>query len=292
MNVLVAGGTGFVGRPLVAALIARGDVVTVVSRDPAGTRKDIVPGADARGWLPGLDAYDAIVNLAGANIFGRRWSASYKAEMRDSRLRATARIVAAINAATNPPGVLVNASAIGYYGDRGDEILDEQADPGNDFLAGLCEDWEAAAARCSTRTVMLRTGVVLGRGGGALAQMLPPFKLGLGGPIGFGRQHMSWIHIDDLVGMILWAMDDARVRGPVNATSPGVVNNRRFSKALGRVLRRPAVLIVPGFALRLRFGEVAEVLTASTRCAPEVALRLGFAFRFPEVEGALRETLG
>jgi len=292
MNVLVAGGTGFVGRRLTEALIARGDLVTVVSRDPAGARKHGVPGADYRGWLPELDAYDAIVNLSGANIFGTRWNAAYKAEMRDSRLHATNRIVDAIAVAKDPPGVFVNASAIGYYGHRKNENLTEDAGPGNDFLAGLCEDWEAAAARCSTRTVMLRIGVVLGENGGALAQMLPPFKLGLGGPIGFGGQQMSWIHIDDLVGLICWAIDDDRVKGPVNATSPGVVTNRVFSKALGRVLHRPAVFIVPGLALRLKFGEVADVLTASTKCEAGVAQRLGYAYRFPEIEGALRDALG
>ncbi|MHC4845878.1 MAG: TIGR01777 family oxidoreductase [Planctomycetota bacterium] len=292
MNVLVAGGTGFVGRRLAEAMVARGDVVTVVGRDPAGARKNGVPGANYRGWLPELDAYDAVVNLSGANIFGKRWNAAYKTEMRDSRLRATNRLVEAIAEAKDPPDVLVNSSAIGYYGHRKNETLTEEAGPGSDYLAGVCEDWEAAALRCSVRTVVMRTGIVLGPDGGALAQMLPPFKLGLGGPIGFGGQHMSWIHIDDLVGMILWAIDDERVKGPVNATSPGVVTNKVFSKALGRVLKRPAVFIVPGLALRLKFGEVADVLTASTKCEPAVAKSLGYEFRFPEIEAALRDALG
>jgi hypothetical protein len=292
MNVLVAGGTGFVGRRLTEALVARGDMVTVVGRDPAGARKHGVPGANYHGWLPSLDAYDAVVNLSGANIFGQRWNRRYKIELSDSRLHATNRIVEAIRAAKDPPDVLVNSSAIGYYGDRGDEPLAEDAAPGSDFLAGLCEDWEAAAARCTARTVMLRTGIVLGPDGGALAQMLPPFKLGLGGPIGFGGQWMSWIHIDDLVAMILWAIDDPRVKGPVNATAPGVVNNRQFSKALGRALHRPALLMVPALALRLKFGQVAEVLTASARCVPGVAQRLGFAYRFPEIQAALNDSLG
>jgi len=291
MNVLVAGGTGFVGTRLCQALVARGDVVTVVSRDPAGARVNGLPGVSYRGWLPHLDGYHAVVNLAGEPIFGKRWNAARRREIRESRLQATRTIVDAIAAAREPPRVLVNGSAIGYYGDRGEEELPETARPGDDFMAQLCRDWEAEALRCPVRTVLLRTAVVLGEHGGALEQMLPPFRLGIGGPIGLGRQWFSWIHIDDLVGLVLWALDDAQVAGAVNGSAPGVVRNRAFSHALGRVLHRPSFLPVPTFALRLRFGAVAEVLTASQRCVPAVAQRFRHAFRFPAVEGALAAVL-
>jgi hypothetical protein len=294
MNVLVAGGTGFVGRRVCAALAARGDVVTVVSRDPAAARRrtqPVPPGISHRGWLPELDAYDAIVNLAGEPIFGPRWNAERKAALRASRVDSTRRIVDAIGAATEPPTVLVNASAIGYYGDRGAEPLPETAAPGDDLMAGICAAWEAEARRSPVRTAILRLGVVLGPDGGALAQMLPPFRLGLGGPIGLGRNHFSWVHLDDVVGLVLLALDDDSISGPVNATSPGVVTNAAFSRALGRALHRPAIFPVPPFALRVLFGEVAQVLTASQNCVPEAARRSGYAFRFPEIEPALRDVL-
>jgi len=292
VNVLIAGGTGFVGRRLAAALAARGDVVTVVSRDPAGARRTPMPGVSFRGWLPPLDSYDAVVNLAGEPIFGPRWNKVRKAQIRDSRVDATRLIVDAIAASTSPPAVLVNASAIGFYGDRGSETLAENAAPGSDFMAGVCKDWEAEARKCAVRTVILRLGVVLGENGGALAQMLPPFKLGVGGPIGLGRQYFSWISIDDLVATILWAIDNRSVKGVLNATSPGTVTNAAFSRALGRALSRPAFFMVPALALRLKFGAVAEVLTASQRCTSAAAQAQGFVFRQPEIEGALRSVLG
>ncbi len=297
MKVLVAGGSGFVGRRLCAALVARGDVVTVVTRDPAVARARDAPvaggasGVSYRGWLPSLDGYDAVVNLAGEPIFGPRWNAARRAVLRESRVASTRRIVDAVLAAADPPAVLVNASAIGYYGDRGEQALPETAGPGTDFMAGICRDWEEQALRCPVRTVILRIGVVIGEGGGALQQMLPPFRLGLGGPIGLGRRYFSWIHIDDLVGLVLFALDDGRVSGPVNATAPGVVTNAAFSRALGRVLHRPALLLVPPLALRLKFGAVAEVLTSSQRCVPAVAQRLGYRFRQPEIAGALAAAL-
>jgi len=297
LNVLVAGGSGFVGRRLAQALVARGDVVTVVTRDPARARATGVPGASYRGWLPALDAYDAVVNLAGEPIFGRRWNAAVKQDVLDSRVQSTRRIVAALRDARDPPHVLVNASAIGFYGSRGDELLSEESAPGSDFMARVCQAWEAEARRAEeppapVRTVVLRIGVVLGEGGGALASMLPFFRLGLGGPIGLGGQWFSWIHVDDLVGLVLEALDDEQARGVLNAVSPGAVTNRAFSFALGRVLRRPAFFPVPPLALRLKFGEVAQVLTGSQRVAPRAAQALGYAFRFPEVEGALQDALG
>lgn len=309
MMVLVTGGSGFVGRRLCDALLARGHVVTVVSRDPAGARRRWQAQAgdgprDAihfRGWLPELDAYDAVVNLAGEPIFGKRWNDDVKAALHASRVDATKTVVKAIRDAEDPPDVLINASAVGYYGSRGDETLTESATPGDDFLAGVCKDWEAATADCPVRTVLLRTGVVLGRGGGALAQMLLPFKLGLGGPIGNGKAWFPWIHIDDLVGLILHALDGAGpdadapkhplLDGPVNAVSPGVVTNKVYTKALGKVLVRPTLLPVPSFGLKALFGGAAEVLLASTRCEPAAAKAAGYTFRYPEIEPALAQIL-
>ena len=291
MNVLVAGGTGFVGRRLVESLVARGDVVTVVSRDPSLAQRHGPAGASYRGWLPPLDAYDGVVNLSGANLFGRRWNAEVKRELRESRLGTTRRLVEAIAAAHDPPRVLVNASAVGFYGDRGDEPLPETATPGTDFLAQVCREWEAEAQSAPGRVVVARLGVVLGPGGGALQKMLTPFKLGIGGPIGLGHNYFSWIHREDLVALIQWALDTDAVAGPVNAVAPGVVTNAGFSRALGRALHRPAVLPLPPPALRLAFGEVATVLTASQRCVPEKAQRLGFTFLHPRIEEALGSIL-
>jgi len=292
VNVLVAGGTGFVGRRLCEALLARGDVVTVVTRDPAAAQARGLAGVGYRGWLPPLDGYDAVVNLAGENIFGKRWNARVLQELRDSRIQPTRRIVEGLHAAERPPGVLVNASAIGFYGDRGEEPLPETAGPGGDVMATLCSAWEAEAARSPVRTVVVRTGIVLGQGGGALNTMLPFFRIGLGGPIGLGRQWFSWIHIDDLAALYLCAIDEPAARGPVNGVSPGVVRNAEFSHALGRALHRPAFLPVPPLALRLKFGRVAEVLTGSQRCVPEASQRLGFVFRYTEIEPALQQLLG
>lgn len=291
MNILVAGGSGFVGRRLVEALVEHGDSVTVVSRDPAGARRHGRPDVTYRGWLPAMDAFHAVVNLAGTPIFEQHWNAAVKADIRDSRVETTRTLVAAIAAADDPPEVLVNGSAIGFYGPRGAELLTESAGPGSDFLAQVCQAWEAEADTCPTRTVKLRTGVVLGAGGGALAQMLPPFKMGVGGPIGLGKAWFSWIHIDDLVGLIQFALDNEGLAGPVNGVSPGVVTNLQYTKALGRVLKRPTLLPLPPLALRVLFGEAASVLTASQRCEPEAAEKAGYTFRFPDIEPALRDIL-
>lgn len=294
MLALVTGGTGFVGRRVVDRLVARGDQVTVVSRDPARARR---PGISARGWLPELDGYDAVVHLQGEPIFGRRWNEEVRAEIRRSRVDATRELVDTLGnvRADRRPKVLVCASAVGYYGDRGDEMLTETSGPGRDFMADVCVGWEHEAARAATlgvRVVSLRTGVVLGLGGGALAQMLLPFKLGVGGPIGSGKQYFSWIHLDDLAAMIVWAATNDDVRGPINAVAPGIVTNKAFSRALGRALHRPALLPVPPFALRIVFGEVAEVLTASQRCVPEQAQRLGFTYVHPLIDEALQDVVG
>jgi uncharacterized protein len=291
LNVLVAGGTGFVGRRLCATLVARGDVVTVVSRDPSGARAHGQAGVSYRGWLPALDAYDAVVNVAGENIFARRWNDEVKRALRSSRVDSTRRIVEAFAAAHQPPRVLVNASAVGFYGDRGNEELREDAAPGDDVMAQLCRAWEAEALRCPARTIVMRFGIVLGEDGGALATMLPIFRLGLGGPIGLGRQWFPWIHGEDLAALIVRALDDERFTGPVNAVSPGLVRNAKFTSALGRALHRPTFFPVPPLALRLKFGQVAQVLTGSQRCVPQAAQTLGFTWRHGEIGEALSAVL-
>ena len=305
MKVFVTGGTGLVGRRLVGRLLDRGDEVLLLTRDrqnaesvglKEGPRLSLVKGDPAfigSAWREAVPECDAVVNLAGENIFGKRWTDEHKKKLRDSRIGSTRNVVAAIGWAASAlrPKVLVSASAIGYYGPReGDETLTEDAHPGDDFLARLCIDWEEAARGASaygTRVVVLRIGVVLDQSGGALAQMVPPFKMFVGGPIGSGKQWFSWVHVDDVVGLIVHALDNAGVRGPLNATAPEPVRAGEFAQALGRVLGRPAWFKVPRFALRLKLGEVADVVASGQRVAPAAALRHGFAFRYEKVSDAL-----
>jgi hypothetical protein len=317
MRVTVTGATGLVGPRLVAALRARGDEVTVLSRDPVRaqsrlelstrppTRPDGAPIAlGALGWdlmrepAPGaaLAGRDAVVHLAGENV-AQRWTASAKRAIRESRVTGTRHLLQSIATLGDAerPSVLVSASAIGYYGAHGDEPIDEEAPAGPDFLARTCDAWEAEAVTAEqfgVRVVRMRTGVVLDRHGGALAKMLTPFKLGVGGPVAGGRQYISWIHPDDLVGVALGAIDGERWRGPVNATAPQPQRNRDFSKALGRALHRPSLLPVPGTALRLLYGEMAEIVTTGARVLPARALVLGYEFRHPQLDSALRAALG
>src|SRR5262249_34520100 len=279
MRIFITGATGLVGTRLVQQLLDRRDDVFVLTRRPAVARERLAGCTVVEGdptqpgpWMDTAGICDAVINLAGENIFGRRWNDAFKALLRDSRVKSTQNVVQAL--AKNPrtgagqPKVLVNASAIGYYGPRGDEELAEDAASGNDTLAHLCVEWEQAAhagEQHGIRVAILRIGIVLDPGGGALAQMLLPFKLGLGGPIGNGRQWMSWIHNADTVGLLLLALDNPQAKGPLNGTAPNPVTNREFTKALGRVLHRPTILPIPPFALRLRFGQVAEVLTTGQR---------------------------
>jgi len=273
-------------------LRAAGHAVTIVSREPGR-----VP-ARAIGW-DGLRAAmpetDAIVNLAGESVAGGRWTAARKAAIRTSRIEATRALVDAAAAASPRPKVLVNASAVGYYGAHGDEALDERAAAGTDFLARVCVEWEAEARRAEAlglRVVLLRVGVVLAPDGGALSAMLLPFRAGLGGPIGGGRQWMSWVHRDDVVGLLREAVGNAEYVGPVNATSPNPVTNRDFARALGRVLHRPAALPVPGIGLRLLMGEMATMLLTGQRVLPRAAERLGYAWQQPELPAALERCVG
>jgi uncharacterized protein len=299
MRVTLTGATGLIGRKLVAALRARGDDVAVLSRSPERAERSLGVGAFA--WDPAagaapaeaLGGRDAVVHLAGEPV-AQRWSAEVKQAIRDSRVTGTRNLVAGLRAADPRPGVLVSSSAVGVYGPRGDEVVVEGTPPGDDFLASVTVAWEReaeAAAALGMRVVRIRTGVVLDQSGGALATMLPPFKLGLGGPVAGGGQYLPWIHVDDLVALYLRALDDVSWSGAYNGTAPEPVTNREFSKALGRALHRPAVAPVPALALRLRFGEMADIVIAGQRAVPERALAAGFEFRHADLDGALADAL-
>jgi uncharacterized protein (TIGR01777 family) len=304
MRVFLTGGTGLIGTRLVRQLLKRGDQPVVLSRRPDAAEKLFGPACtvvagdptQAGDWMGAVADCDAVINLAGENVFGRRWNAEVKALLHDSRVKATQNVAEALRRA--PGGrqrALVNASAIGYYGPHGDEELTEDSPPGADFLARICVDWEKAARAVESagvRCVTVRVGVVLDKEGGALAKLLTPFKLGGGGPVGSGKQWMSWIHHEDMTGLFLLALDNAEARGPLNGTAPGPVTNRDFSKALGRALHRPAFMPMPGFALRVLVGEAAEVILTGQRVLPRRAQRLGHVFKYPTVDAALREIVG
>lgn len=297
MRVLLTGATGLIGRRLVGALRDRGDGVCVLSRDP--DRASASLGVEALAWNArdpapvAAAAPDAVVHLAGENV-AQRWTARARRAIRDSRVVGTANLVAGMRAAPSPAPTLVSASAVGFYGSRGDERLSEDAPPGVGFLAEVCVDWEREALlarELGARVVLIRTGVVLDREGGALKKMLPPFRAGLGGPVAGGGQYLAWIDADDVVGLYLAALDDERYSGPLNAAAPEPVTNREFSRALGRVLRRPAVVPVPAIAVHALFGEMATIVTGGQRAIPARALALGHEFRRPELVDALAAAL-
>jgi uncharacterized protein len=296
MRVTVTGATGLIGTRLVGALRRRGDEVTVLSRRPGRARDAL--GADAAAWQPdaepapaeALAGRDGVVHLAGENI-AQRWTDESKRAIRTSRELGTRNLIAGIRAAEPRPGVLVSASGVDYYGDRGDEPLSEDAPPGDTWLAQVCLVWEqeaAAAEELGVRVVRVRTGVALDKGGGALAKMLPFFRLGIGGPVAGGRQYMPWIHADDLVATYLAALDGADWDGPVNAVAPDPPTNADFSRALGRALHRPAVAPVPAFAIRLLYGQMADIVLHSRRAVPTRPRALGFTYAHPDLEEALR----
>ncbi len=288
--ILISGGSGFIGSALVPALSARGMTPLVISRQPVRT----CHGAPVIGYegLKDLDSCRAIINLAGADIAGGRWSERRKKELRDSRLQTTGRLSAWARQLSQPPGLFLSASAIGYYGETGENEASEESTAGQDFGARLCADWEAEiAAPEATRTVILRIGVVLGKGGGALKRMHLPFLLGLGGPIGDGRQWMSWVALDDLVAMMLAALDQQDYRGVYNAVAPEPVRNGQFARSLGRVLKRPACLPMPAPVLRALMGEMSGLLLGSQRVLPRRLQEQGFEWQLPELEGALGRAL-
>jgi uncharacterized protein (TIGR01777 family) len=295
VKVVVTGGTGFLGRALVASLLGKGHEVAVVTRNPA--RADVPAGARPLGWSDlgsAVDGAGAVVNLAGETI-AQRWTAAAKARIVGSRAEAAERVGAALRTARARHAVLVNASAVGFYGDRGTEELTEASAPGTGFLAETTVAWEEAARRAApegVRLVLLRTGIVLGEEGGALSKMLLPFRLGLGGPLGSGTQWMSWIHRGDLVSLAVAAVEDGRFEGPVNAVAPAPVTMREFASMLGKVLRRPAFAPAPAFALRAAMGEMASLVLDGQKALPGKASALGFRFRFPSLEPALRDILG
>ncbi|HEY2415099.1 MAG TPA: TIGR01777 family oxidoreductase [Pirellulaceae bacterium] len=300
MPALVTGGTGFVGRRLLAKL----DQPVVVSRDAAKAAKKLEPlKPKVIRWDPlhdplpaaALSGVDAIFHLAGDPVAEGRWTEKKKQRIRDSRVLGTQNLVAGLAAAATRPKTLISASAVGYYGDCGDAEIDERSPPGHDFLAEVCIGWERAALTArdlGIRVVLIRTGVVLGEKGGALAKMLTPFQLGLGSPLGSGNQYMPWIHIDDLVELMLFAAREPPISGPLNGTAPHPVTNREFTKTLGHVLGRPTFMpAVPPLALKILLGGFGQVLLDSQRALPHAALAAGFAFHYPELEGALRELL-
>jgi len=300
MRIFLTGATGFLGRALLLALRREGHSVVAWVRSLPRARARIGDQAELLAIEEGEEALrsalagcDAVVHLAGEPILSR-WTEARKRALRESRVRLTERLVAALETVPKRPRVFVSGSAVGFYGDRGEHPLDESRPAGEGFLAHLCRDWEAAARRAEAfgvRVVLLRTGVVLGLDGGALPNMVPAFRLGLGGRLGSGRQYMPWIHVEDWVRSVLFALANERVRGPVHATAPAPVTNREFTRVLARALRRPALLPVPAFALELVLGGVASVLLESQRALPVRLAELGFEHRHPTLEGALRDLL-
>lgn len=303
-RIVVTGATGLIGRAVVSQLQARGDQVVALSRDEQRARRQLGTEVETFTWADPLTSppptealanSDGVIHLLGEAI-SQRWTDEVKGRIRDSRVLGTRNLVAGLLevAEAQRPRVLVSQSAVGYYGPRGDHELPESAPPGTGFLAEVVEAWEAeaqAAEDLGLRVVLTRTGVVLDSGGGALAKMLPPFKAGIGGPVGSGRQYVPWIHLADEVGGLLYVLDHDTAVGPVNLTAPTPVTNRDFSKALGRALHRPAVMPVPAAAIKLLYGEMAEIVLEGQRAIPQRLAELGYPFQFTDVEAALKDVL-
>jgi uncharacterized protein (TIGR01777 family) len=297
MRITLTGGSGFIGRRLAAALEARGHALHLLGRSP---KRGLPPGAQFTIWdaasIPppaAMEDADAVIHLAGEPV-SQRWTAEVKRRIRASRVDSTTCLIEGIRSAARPSGVLVCASAIGYYGDRGEEPLTESSAPGSGFLPEVCVEWENAASQAAAsrvRVILVRTGVVLHPEGGALRQMLPPFRWGVGGKLGSGEQWMSWIHMDDLVNLFIHAVEKPGLAGPLNAVSPNPVRNAEFTQALARAVRRPALLPVPAAAIRLLFGEMAQIVLASQRVLPEAVLAGGFEYAHPSAGPALEQLL-
>ena len=312
MHVIVTGATGLIGRRLCAVLQGSGHRVTALSRDAERARRVLPQGVScltwgghgsgsADDWEAAVAAADAVVHLAGEPVAGRRWSKDFKETFKASRVQTTRDLVRVIRQDASRPRAFVCASAVGYYGDRGDETLDERSPPGDDFLAGVCVEWEAAATSAAgpaTRVAMMRIGIVLASEGGPLPEMLyplpvrvSPWKLGLGGRLGSGRQWVPWVHVEDAVGLLAQAVEDDRLSGPVNVTAPEPVRNATLARAIGRALHRPPILPVPGWVLSLAMGEVAYVLLTGQRVLPAAANAAGYEFRYRDIDAALRSLL-
>jgi uncharacterized protein len=303
MRIAVTGATGLIGAAVTRLLRSRGEEVVALSRDRDRAQQQLGPGVETHEWrepqtqpppAAALEGADAVINLLGEPI-AQRWTSTVKREIRDSRVLSTRALVAALAALpeANGPKTLVSQSAVGYYGPRGDEELDEDAARGDDFLASVAADWEreASAASPRARVVCTRTGVVLAGSGGALAKMLPPFRLGVGGPVAGGRQYFPWVHLDDVASALVHCATEHAAAGPVNVTAPSPVTNRELSRTLGRVLHRPAVLPIPAFALWLLYGQMAAIVVTGQRAVPTRLQAAGFEFRHTELEPALRDVL-
>ncbi len=299
MRLVIAGGTGFIGSALCVRLLELGHSLTILSRTrssgPILSNKDWItwqPGSPGP-WEEAIDGVDGVINLAGEPI-ARRWTQSQKERIRESRVDTTHALVAAIGKAKQRPKFLLNSSAVGYYGPRGDEPITEDAGPGSDFLSRVCIEWEEEAKKAEAfgvRVIRLRTGVVVGRGGGALAKMVPPFKLFIGGPLGTGRQWMSWIQMEDEIGLMVHLMERPEVMGAINATAPRPVTMKEFCQTLGRVLRRPSWAPVPAFVLRVLMGEMADMVLTGQRVLPGKAQESGYVFKYPNLSEALQACL-
>lgn len=299
MNIVLAGGSGFIGRHLARLLTGGGHRVTVLTRGRGagapGTKPVVWDGRSGGDWTKALDGCDAVVNLAGAGVADWLWTRSYREKLVSSRVESTRALVEAMSRASAKPKVFVSASAVGYYGDRADEALDERSGAGQGFLADLCRRWEeeaSAAERLGVRTVIPRIGVVLGRDGGALPKMLPAFKFALGGRLGSGSQWMPWIHVADVAGLVAAALDEGTYRGALNAVAPEPVTNAGFTRELGAALGRPTPFPVPAPLLRLGLGEMSGILLASQKVSPAAARSRGYRFRFPDIASALRDLVG
>lgn len=296
MKIVIAGGTGFLGRPLADALAHDGHSIVVLTRgspSTGGIARLVTwrPDGSVGSWASEIDGAGVVINLTGESIGGRRWSAAQKQRILDSRLDATKSLLGAMRRVTTPPPLLVSGSAVGYYGPLDDQIATEHTPPGRDFLADVCVKWEAEANRAlssQTRVVCIRSGLILERDGGALPQMLPPFWFGAGGPVGSGRQYWPWIHRQDWIDLVRFAISNAQIAGPMNATAPNPVTNREFAKALGHAIHRPALVPAPGFALKLLLGEMAEgLLLSGQRAVPAKAQQHGFKFGYETLDHAL-----
>jgi uncharacterized protein (TIGR01777 family) len=301
-RIIITGATGLIGKKLTNALIDRGDEVIVFSRD-AEKAKSIFPKAidcvewnykKPEQWKSKLENSDAVIHLAGINLFAKRWNNDFKKTVLESRKLSTNNLVEAIKSVGKKPEVFISASGIGYYGDCGEAVLDETSPKGNDFLADVCDVWESEAQKIGDygiRNIQIRTGLVLSPEDGVLKQMLLPFKLFIGGPLGNGRQWWSWLHIDDIVGIYLYALDNSRLQGPLNAASPNPLRMKEFANALGKVLKRPSLFPVPKFVLKIVIGETTEVVTASQRVDVKKIFESGYRFKFDNLEDALRDLL-